>query len=59
LIGAIIVGSAQEWMRVTFSSEWGVLFVGLLLVGFVVIAPKGIVGHVQDLLRRRNRTEAR
>ena len=53
LVGAIIVGTAQEWLRVTISSEWGVLFVGAMLVFFVIIAPKGIVGHVQDFLRDR------
>lgn len=56
LIGAIIVATAQEWLRVTISSEWGVLFVGVMLIAFVIIAPKGIVGHVQDFLRRRHRT---
>ena len=58
LIGAIIVATTQEWLRVTISSEWGVLFVGVLLVTFVIIAPKGIVGHVQDYLRWRQRTGA-
>lgn len=59
LVGAIIVATAQEWLRVTISSEWGVLFVGAMLVIFVVIAPKGIVGHVQDFLRgRENRKPA-
>ncbi len=29
------------------------LIVGLLLVGFVIIAPKGIVGLVQDFMRER------
>ena len=57
LVGAVIVASAQEWLRVTISSEWGVLFVGAMLVVFVVIAPKGIVGHVQDYLRSRQREE--
>jgi branched-chain amino acid transport system permease protein len=55
LIGAIIVSTAQEWLRVTISSEWGVLFVGILLITFVIIAPKGIVGHVQDFLRSRKK----
>src|SRR3974377_2398129 len=57
LVGAVIVATAQEWLRVTSSSEWGVLFVGAMLVVFVVIAPKGIVGHVQDYLRSRQREE--
>ena len=53
LIGALVIATPQEWIKVTFSSEWGVLFVGALLVFFVIIAPKGIVGHVQDFMRRR------
>lgn len=53
LVGAIIIATLQQWMTVTFSSEWGVLFAGALLIIFVILAPKGIVGHAQDFLRRR------
>ena len=31
----------------TISSELGLLVVGLLLVGFVIVAPSGIVGLVR------------
>ena len=58
LVGAVIVATAQEWLRVTISSEWGVLFVGAMLVIFVVIAPKGIIGHVRDFLRNREHRKA-
>jgi branched-chain amino acid transport system permease protein len=44
LVGAILVASLQQWASVTFSSELGLLVVGLLLVGFVIVAPSGIVG---------------
>jgi branched-chain amino acid transport system permease protein len=37
---------------VTISSAVNLLIVGLLLVGFVIIAPNGIVGLVQDFVRR-------
>ena len=47
LIGAIVLATLQQWATVTFSSELGVLIVGVLLVAFVVLAPKGIVGLVQ------------
>jgi branched-chain amino acid transport system permease protein len=53
LIGAILVATLQQWATVSFSSELNVLIVGLLLVAFVIIAPKGIVGLVQDRLRKR------
>src|SRR5207344_1325427 len=53
LIGAILLAALQQWATVTFSSELGVLLVGVLLVCFVVLAPKGIVGLVEDLRRRR------
>jgi branched-chain amino acid transport system permease protein len=48
LIGAILLGALQQWATVTISSVWGVLIVGVLLVAFVIIAPRGIVGLVQD-----------
>ena len=47
LVGAILVASLQQWASVTISSELGLLVVGLLLVGFVVVAPSGIVGLVR------------
>jgi branched-chain amino acid transport system permease protein len=47
LVGAILVASLQQWATVTISSELGLLVVGLLLVGFVVVAPGGIVGLVR------------
>jgi branched-chain amino acid transport system permease protein len=50
LVGAIVVASLQQWASVTFSSELGLLVVGLLLVGFVIVAPSGIVGLVRTFL---------
>jgi branched-chain amino acid transport system permease protein len=50
LIGAVLVASLQQWATVTISSELGLLVVGLLLVGFVIVAPGGIVGLVQKFL---------
>jgi branched-chain amino acid transport system permease protein len=44
LIGAVLVGSLQEYIRVTISSAVNVLVVGLLMVGFVIAAPQGIIG---------------
>jgi len=52
LIGAVLVASLQQWATVTMSSESSLLIVGLLLVGFVIVAPNGIVGLLQKLIRR-------
>jgi branched-chain amino acid transport system permease protein len=53
LVGAILLGSIQEVARVTISSAVNLLIVGVLLVAFVIIAPNGLVGLVQDRLRAR------
>jgi branched-chain amino acid transport system permease protein len=51
LIGAILLGSAQQYATVTISSAVNLLIVGLMLVAFVIIAPNGLVGLVQERLR--------
>ena len=51
LVGAILLGSAQQYATVTISSAVNLLIVGLMLVGFVIIAPNGLVGLVQERLR--------
>jgi branched-chain amino acid transport system permease protein len=55
LIGAILLGTLQQIANVTISSSVNLLLVGLLLIGFVIVAPNGIVGLVQDRLRARKR----
>jgi branched-chain amino acid transport system permease protein len=55
LIGAVLVATLQQWATVSFSSELGVLLVGVLLVAFVVVAPKGIVGLVEGWRQRGSR----
>jgi branched-chain amino acid transport system permease protein len=49
VIGAIILGTVQQLVTVTISSAANLLIVGLILVGFVIAAPNGIMG----LVRRR------
>src|SRR5206468_6432495 len=44
IIGSIILGTIQQLATVTISSALNLLIVGLLLIGFVIIAPNGIVG---------------
>jgi len=55
VIGALLVGSAQQVITVTVSSELNVLFVGIMLVLFISLAPQGIVGLVQKYRARRAR----
>ncbi len=55
LIGAILLGTLQQWVTVTISSVWNLLVVGVLLVAFVIIAPRGIVGLVQDWWRPKKK----
>jgi branched-chain amino acid transport system permease protein len=52
VVGALLLGSIQEIATVTISSEANVLIVGVLLVLFIMLAPQGIVGLIQDQLRR-------
>jgi branched-chain amino acid transport system permease protein len=52
VIGALLLGSVQQTVAVTVSSELNVLVLGLLLVAFVVAAPEGILGLVRQLRRR-------
>ncbi len=54
LIGAILLGTIQQVATVTISSAANLLIVGLLLVAFVIIAPKGIIGLVQGFRRSRS-----
>jgi branched-chain amino acid transport system permease protein len=53
LIGSILLGSLQQIATVTISSAVNLLLVGLLLVGFVIIAPNGLIGLIQERLRAR------
>jgi branched-chain amino acid transport system permease protein len=53
IIGAVLLGTAQQVATVTISSELNLLIVGLVLVAFVLLAPQGIVGLIQRLVRGR------
>jgi branched-chain amino acid transport system permease protein len=44
VIGAVLLGTLQQVATVTISSSLSLLLVGLLLVLFVIAAPRGIVG---------------
>ena len=51
LVGAILLGTLQQVATVTISSVVNLLLVGVLLVAFVIAAPVGIVGLMQEFLR--------
>jgi len=55
LVGSLLLGTLQQVATVTISSAVNLLIVGLLLVTFVVIAPNGLVGLVQQHLRARRK----
>jgi branched-chain amino acid transport system permease protein len=52
VIGAVLLGTAQQLATVTISSELSLLLVGVVLVAFVVLAPEGILGLVRQLRAR-------
>ena len=53
LMGALLLGTVQQVVQVTVSSEWNLLIVGVLLVVFVTLAPNGIMGWVNAWKRRK------
>jgi branched-chain amino acid transport system permease protein len=53
VVGALLLGSIQEIVTVTVSSAANVLIVGVLLVVFIMVAPQGIVGLIQDHWQKR------
>ncbi|MBI1942681.1 MAG: branched-chain amino acid ABC transporter permease, partial [Betaproteobacteria bacterium] len=53
IIGALLVGTTQEIVKVNVSSELNVLIVGVMLVVFITLAPQGIVGLARRFWRRR------
>jgi branched-chain amino acid transport system permease protein len=55
VIGALLVGSIQQVITVTVSSELNILLVGVMLIAFVTLAPQGIVGLAKKYLARRRR----
>ena len=49
VIGSVLLGSVQQIVTVTLSSELNVLVLGVLLVAFVIAAPEGILGLYRRL----------
>ncbi|NJM91662.1 MAG: hypothetical protein HC861_02490 [Rhodospirillaceae bacterium] len=55
VVGALLLGTAQEILSVTISSELNVFLVGAVLVGFVILAPRGLIGLVNDMRAKAKR----
>jgi len=53
LIGAVLLATIQQLATVEISSAANLLIVGLLLVGFIIAAPNGIVGLFEHYWRAR------
>jgi uncharacterized membrane protein (DUF2068 family) len=51
VIGSLLLGTLAQIATVTISSAVNLLLVGALLVGFVIVAPNGLVGLIQQFLR--------
>ena len=56
VIGALLLGVVLETATVTISSELNLLIVGIVLVLFITLAPKGIVGLVEDYRKKKGAT---
>jgi branched-chain amino acid transport system permease protein len=56
VIGAILLATIQQVATVTISSALNLLIVGVLMVGFVIVAPNGIVGLFEGKPRGRIKT---
>jgi branched-chain amino acid transport system permease protein len=54
LVGAVLLGAAQQVATVTISSELNLLIVGIVLVAFVILAPEGLVGLGRRLVKREH-----
>ena len=44
VIGAVLLATVQQVATVTISSEYNILAVGVILIGFVIAAPEGLLG---------------
>jgi branched-chain amino acid transport system permease protein len=53
VVGGLLLGSTQQILTVTISSAANLFIVGLLLVAFLIVAPRGVVGLVRDGRARR------
>ncbi len=59
VLGAILLGTTQQLLTVTISSEINVLVLGLMLVLFVVAAPDGLIGLFRRSFKRTSTAETK
>ena len=52
-VWAVLLATAQQILTVTISSEWALFFVGVVLIGFVILAPEGIVGLFRKVIGKK------
>lgn len=57
VLGALLIGSAQQAITVTFSGAVNVLVTGLLLMVFVIVAPQGLLGLLKKLRSPKSKGE--
>src|SRR3569833_102882 len=48
MVGALVLSTLQQVVTVTISSAVNLLITGLLLIGFVILAPNGLIGLWHD-----------
>ena len=53
VIGAVLLGTSEQIVSVTISSELNVLILGVVLIVFVVAAPQGLIGLARRLWPRK------
>ncbi|MEP7030028.1 MAG: branched-chain amino acid ABC transporter permease [Pseudolabrys sp.] len=58
MIGALLLSTLQQVVTVTISSAVNLLITGLLLIGFVILAPQGIVGLWQHWIGKLKRSKS-
>jgi branched-chain amino acid transport system permease protein len=56
MVGALILSTLQQVVTVTISSAVNLLITGLLLIGFVILAPNGLIGLWHDWTGRRSKS---
>ncbi|HWK96597.1 MAG TPA: branched-chain amino acid ABC transporter permease [Pseudolabrys sp.] len=56
MVGALLLSTLQQVITVTISSAANLLITGLLLIGFVILAPKGLVGLWQSFTAKGKRS---
>jgi branched-chain amino acid transport system permease protein len=54
VIGALLLGTVQEIATVAISKDLYLVILGVVLLAFVTLAPEGIIGLVQRMVKRKH-----